>query len=69
MNEKDAENLKEQLLKIWENNAVFRDNIALLTQVSLRFPQQLILSILERVEDSYYYESLEVPPYTVFLHT
>ena len=63
MNNEDAEKLKEQFLKIWENNPVFRDNIAYLTQVHLRaLPSQIILDTLECTEDLYYYELMETPP-------
>lgn len=62
MNDEELEKqLKEQLLNLWKNNPIFRDNIAYLTQVQLSFPQHLILDILERVEDLYYYELLEEP--------
>ena len=64
MNDEELEKqLKDQLLNLWKNNAVFRDNIAYLTQVHLRsLPQRIMLDTLENVEDLYYYELSVSPP-------
>ena len=53
----NQEKLKEELWKIWNNNPVFRDNIAFLTQAHLRsLPAQIVKESVERMEDIYRYD-------------
>lgn len=67
MDEQDESKLKEMLLNIWNNNAIFRDNIAILTQVSLRnLPAQIIHDALDYVEDMWRYEFLNESPPPLF---
>lgn len=58
MADNELENqLKEGLLNLWKNNAVFRDNIAYLTQVQLRaLPEKIINETLNRADGVYRYE-------------
>ena len=61
--------LKEGLLNLWKNNAVFRENVEYLTQVPLRIlPDRIILTALENTEQMYRYElKNEYPPPNVHL--
>ena len=72
LNDENLEkSLKEFLLNMWKNNPVFRDNIAYLTQIQLRFPHKFILEMMERVEYTYYHELIgknTPPPIPFFIY-
>ena len=66
----NQEKLKEELWKIWNNNPVFRDNIAFLTQAHLRsLPAQIVKESVERMEDIYRYDlsyETSTPPRSIY---
>lgn len=56
-NEELETSLKNQLLELFKNNSIFRDNLNFLTQVQLRMlPENITLKILGKAEEMYRYE-------------
>lgn len=58
----ESEKFLDQLLLVYKNNPIFRDNLAFLTQSSLRnLPAHIINESINRMEDFFRYES-SAPP-------
>lgn len=50
-------NFLKQVLLVWKNNPVFRDNLVFLSQAHLRsLPEQIIHESINRMEDFFRYD-------------